>query len=157
MCGLSVALLIGFVVGLAQRLEDGGAVAAAQGVRVAGGVTATVLLIGGALFASPVLSLSLNNEPVPMDKELGLVIRASSFVAHPVVLWFAGFGAAALVAATTAGRLALGWRSWTLFVGAILVVVLLAPLVFFGLMLFLIWTAVVSTWLLLSRPERLAG
>lgn len=157
LCGVAVLLLIGFVVGLGQWLDDGGAVAAAHGVRVAGGVTATSLLVGGALFASPVLALSLNNESVPMDNELGLAIRASSLVAHPVVLWFAGFGGAALVAATTVGGQALGWRRWTMVVGAILVVTLLAPLVFFGLMLFLLWTAVVSISILLSRSEHPAA
>ena len=145
-------LLVGFVVGLAQRL-DRGAVAAAHGVRIGGGVTATLLLVAGAMFAAPALALALNNASVPMDDELGLVIRASSFVAHPVMLWFVSFGAAVLVAATTAGRGALGWRRWTLVVGTVLVV-LLAPVVFFGLMLFLLWTVAISIWLLLSRFDR---
>lgn len=154
LCGYAVVLLIGFVVGLAQRLEEADALPAAHGVRIGGGVTATLLLMGGALFAAPALALALNNESVPMDDELGLAIRASSFVAHPVMLWFVGFGAAVVVAATTAGGRALGWRRWTLAVGVILVVVLLAPLVFFGSMLFLLWTAAVSIWMLLSRSDR---
>jgi len=153
LCGLAALLLVGFAVGLAQRLNSGGAAASAHAVRIGGGMTATLLLIGGAMFASPALALALNNERVPMDDELGLVIRASSLVAHPVMLWFADFGAAALVAATTAGRAALGWRRWTVVVGWVLVVLLLAPLVFFGLVIFLLWTAAISVALLLSRAE----
>jgi len=158
LCGVAVLFLVGFVIGLADALETGGAAAAARGVLLGGGVTATLLLMGGALFAAPALSLALSNESVPMDDELGLAIRTSSFVAHPVMLWFAGFGAAVLVCATTAGSGALGWRRWTSFVGGLLVVALLAPVVFFGLMLFLLWTAVASVWLLRSgnalSPER---
>jgi hypothetical protein len=151
LCGLAVLLLVGFVVGLAKRLDDGGAASAAQGVRIGGGVTATLLLTGGAVFASPALALALNNESVPMDDELGLAIRASSLVAHPLMLWFAGLGAAAVVAATTAGSAALGWHRWTRIVGTVLVVALLAPLVFFGLLLFLLWTAVISVSMLRSN------
>jgi hypothetical protein len=150
MCGTAVLLFVGFVVGLAQRLDDGGAAGPGHAARVAGAITATLLLVGGALFAAPALALSLNsNEPVPMDEELGLAIRTASFVAHPVMLWFTGMGAAALVAATTAGRKALGWRRWTAFVGWPLVVALLAPLVFFVLVILLLWTAVVSVWMLI--------
>ena len=130
LCGVSVLLLMAFVVGLAQLLDQGGAAQAADGVRIAGAVTATSLLVGGAIFAAPALALSLNNESVPNDAEFGLAIRASSLVAHPVVLWFAGFGGAALIAAVTAGRKALYWRRWTVALGAILVLALLAPLVF---------------------------
>lgn len=157
MCGIAILLLIGFVVGLGQRLDGGGAGAAANGVRVAGAVTASLLLVGGALFASPALALSLNNESVPIDNELGLAIRASSFVAHPIALWFAAFGGAALVAATTAGSRALGWRRWTIVVGAIVAVTMLAPLVFFGPMLLLLWIAVVSISMLLSRSRQPAS
>jgi hypothetical protein len=57
----------------AQRLEQAGAVA--QGVRVAGGVTATLLLVARAVYASPALALSLNNESVPMDDESPLKTR----------------------------------------------------------------------------------
>lgn len=151
LCGFAVLLLVGFAVGLAQKLDSAGAGVPAHLVRIGGGVTATLLLMAGALFASPALALALNNEPVPMDDELGLAIRASSFVAHPVLLWFAGFGAAMLVAGTTAGWAALGWRPWTVVTGSVVVLLLLAPLVFFGLIIFLLWTVAISTWMLLSR------
>jgi hypothetical protein len=149
MCGTAVLLFVGFVVGLAQRLDDGGAAGPGHATRVAGAITATLLLMGGALFAAPALALSLNNESVPMDEELGLAIRTSSFVAHPVMLWFSGMGAAALVAATTAGRQALGWRRWTAVGGWPSVVALLAPLAFAVLLILLLWTAVVSVWMLI--------
>jgi hypothetical protein len=55
----------------------------------------------------------------------------------------------ALVAATTAGRKALGWRRWTAFVGWLSVVALLAPLAFAVLLILLLWTAVVSVWMLI--------
>jgi hypothetical protein len=152
-CGAAVLLFVGFVVGLAQRLDDGGAPGPGHAARVAGGITATLLLVAAAMFAAPALALSLNNEPVPMDEELGLAIRTASFVAHPVMLWFTGMGAAALVAATTAGRKALGWRRWTAFVGWASVVALLAPLVFVVLLILLLWTAAVSVWMLIfPRP-----
>jgi hypothetical protein len=157
LCGVSVLLFIAFVVGLAELLHQGGADQAAHGVRIAGSITATSLLVGGAIFAAPALALSLNNEPVPADADLGLAIRASSFVAHPVVLWFAGFGGAALIAAATAGRNALGWRRWTTILGAILVVALLAPLVFVGLMLMVAWVGGVSLGLLLPSSRRPIG
>ena len=48
LCGFAVVLLVGFVVGLAQRLEEADACPAAHGVRIGGGVTATLLLMGGA-------------------------------------------------------------------------------------------------------------
>ena len=153
LCGVSVLLFIAFVVGLSQLLHQGGAVQAAHAARIAGSVTATSLLLGGAIFAAPALALSLNNESVPIDAEVGLAIRASSFVAHPVVLWFAGFGGAALVAAVTAGRNALGWRRWTGVLGAVLVAALLAPLVFFGLMLMVSWAGAVSIGLLLPNSR----
>ncbi|NPC42949.1 hypothetical protein [Nocardioides sp. zg-1230] len=160
LCGVSVLLFIAFVVGLAQLLHKGGAGQASHGVRIAGSITATVLLVGGAIFAAPPLALSLNNESVPMDAELGLAVRVSSFVAHPIVLWFAGFGGAALIAATTAGRNALGWRRWTIVLGVILVLALLAPLVFVGLMLMVLWVGGVSIGFLLpdsGRPSRAGG
>lgn len=157
LCGLAAVLLVGFAVGLAQRLDSGGAAASAHAVRIGGGITATLLLMGGALFAAPGLALALNNEPVPMNEELGLAIRASSFVAHPVMLWFAAIGASTVVAATTAGWTALGWRPWTVIVGSILALLLMAPIVFFGLMFFLLWMAAVSMWLLLSRAENRHG
>ena len=49
LCGVSVLLLMAFVVGLAQLLDQGGAAQAADGVRIAGAVTATSLLVGGAI------------------------------------------------------------------------------------------------------------
>jgi hypothetical protein len=102
MCGTAVLLFVGFVVGLAQRLDDGGAAGPGHATRVAGAITATLLLMGGALFA-----------------------------------------------ATTAGRQALGWRRWTAVVGWLSVVALLAPLAFAVLLILLLWTAVVSVWMLI--------
>ena len=55
----------------------------------------------------------------------------------------------ALIAATTAGRKALGWRRWTAFVGWLSVVALLAPLAFAVLLILLLWAAVVSVWMLI--------
>jgi hypothetical protein len=147
-CGVAVLLFVVFVVGLARRLDDAGAVHPAHGVRLAGGVTATFLLLGGAVFASPALALTLNNEAVPLNDDLALAIRTSSFVAHPVMLWFTGSAGAVLVTMATAGRRALGWRRWTTVLGAVLVAAMLAPLVFFSLALLLLWVAVVSVWML---------
>jgi hypothetical protein len=147
-CGVAVLLFMVFVVGLARRLDGGGAIHPAHGVRLAGGVTATLLLLGGALFASPALALTLNNEAVPLTDDFALAIRTASFVAHPVMLWFTGMAGAVLVAMTTAGRRALGWRRWTTVVGVVLVAAMLAPLVFFSLLLLLLWVAVVASWML---------
>jgi hypothetical protein len=155
LCGVAVLLFVGFVVGLGQRLESGGAVAAAHVARLAGAVTAAMMLAGGALFAAPALALALNNEPVPTDGELGLLIRATSFAAHPFTLWFTATAAAGLVVATIAGRTALGWRRWTLVAGALVVAGLLAPLVFFGEMLLLLWVVAVSVSLVAARVRPL--
>ena len=98
MCATAVLMFVGSSVGLAKRLEDGAAVACAHAARVAGGMTATLLLVGTSVFAAPALALALNNEAVPMDADLALA--------------------------------------------------LLAPLPFFGPLLLLVWTAVISVWML---------
>jgi hypothetical protein len=156
-CGVAVLLFIAFVVGLARRLDDGGAAQPAHGVRLAGGVTSTFLLLGGALFAAPALALTLNGEAVPRTDDLALAIRTSSFVAHPVMLWFIGSAGAVLVAMATAGRHALGWRRWTTVVSVLLVAAMLAPLVFFSLVLLLLWVTVVSGWMLRDAARPSAG
>jgi len=92
--------------------------------------------------------MTLNGEGVPLTDEFALAIRTSSFVAHPVMLWFIGSAGAVLVAMATAGRHALGWRRWTTVVGVLLVAAMLAPLVFFSLVLLLLWVTVVSGWML---------
>ncbi len=156
-CAFAVLLFVTFVIGLARRLDDAGAVHPAHGVRLAGGVTAALLLVGGALFAAPALALTLNNEGVPLNEDLALAIRTSTFVAHPVMLWFVGSAGAVLVAMATAGRRALGWRRWTTVVGALLVLAMLAPLVFFSLLLLLLSVAAMSTWMLLDAGRRSAA
>jgi hypothetical protein len=153
-CGVAVLLFVVFVIGLARRLDEGGAPHPAHGVRLAGGITASFLLLGGALFAAPALALTLNGDGVPLTDELALAIRTSSFVAHPVMLWFTGSAGAVLVMMATAGRCALGWRRWTTVAGVVLIAAMLAPLVFFSLMLLLLWVTVVSGWMLWDAGRR---
>ena len=150
-CGLAVLLLVAFVVGLSWHLRAAGAPVAAYGVLVAGGLTSAMILVSGALFAAPALALALNNEPVTLDSDVGLAMRTSSFLADSVILWFVGFAAAGVVAATTLGGRSVGWPVWAVVLGALVVVFLMTPLVFLTLMLFLLWTLVLSVLLLLGR------
>jgi hypothetical protein len=149
---LTTFFLVALLVGAVRILRQRGSSAAALAATVGGTAFASLFLAAAALFASPAFTLSLNNEPVALDDDFALMARATSAVGDSFFLTFAPFAAAVFVAAVTlGGRGAGGWPRWLVFLGWIAAVSLVAPLVFFSLLLLMIWCIAFGVRMLVTK------
>ena len=117
---------------------------------VAGAVYLGLVLAAGAAFVAPSATLALDPEHSgTATPDLADLARGLSILGDWLLLMFAPFAAAALVASTSLAALRSGvLRPWLAWGGLGIAALLLAGVLFFPLFVFLLWVVAVSVALL---------